>query len=154
MRQKPLVVARRKVGSLMGPAGLRAVQRTLHDRLRDVQHVAQFERRNQLRVEGSAVVIKRNVLIPLLQFVKLLNRLLERRLQAINPGSALDRLLHLFAQSRDTFPATSLEEILFFQSRQLIGSLRQYAAIRLFLPGSKFSRRPPRSRAKNQALGE
>src|ERR1700674_812739 len=154
MRQELLVVARREIGTLMRSAGLRQMQRTLHNRLRDVQHEAQFERRRQLRIEGSTVVIEPNIQEPLLQLAKLLTRLLERRLLAIDPGSALDCLLHLFAQRRNAFPASGLEQVLLFQSLQLIGSLRQDAAIRLLLPGSKLSRRPPRSRAKHQALRE
>ena len=63
---------------LMGAAGFLALQRALHDGLRDVEHEGQFQRGDQLGVERAAVVFHRDRLIALLQLGELVGRLGQR----------------------------------------------------------------------------
>src|SRR5439155_24699844 len=71
VRQKLLVIASGKVGSLVGPSRLGALQGALDNRLGDLKHVRQFERGKQFRVEGQAAIVKSNVAESVLEPAKL-----------------------------------------------------------------------------------
>src|SRR5271170_6360409 len=55
-----IVVTRGEVDALMGAAGLFALQAALQDGLGDIQQETQLERRDELRVEGEAVIFDRD----------------------------------------------------------------------------------------------
>ena len=61
MRQKTLVVPRRKIRALVRPARLPPAQSGVHDRLGHVEHEGQFQGSNPFRVECPAVILDGNV---------------------------------------------------------------------------------------------
>src|SRR2546423_1169681 len=70
-----LVVALGEVGSVVGAAALRAVDRREDSRLGAVEHEPELERREDVLVENASAVIDRNRLVLLLQALDHLERL-------------------------------------------------------------------------------
>src|SRR5277367_3247777 len=102
----------------------------MHNGLRHVEHEAELERRSELCIERSRVVVDRDFAKALLQLANLVSRFHQRLALAIDAAAGLHSMRHLVADIRDALGTAGLMQELLLEPSFLVGSLRENRALR------------------------